>query len=102
MVNRFPRGSTATISYLTLYPAGSRVCLSGGDPGLAQPVCSLLGARDDIGQRILPGGVAAGTGDLEARDFQHRPGGTVHERGFYGAIDKRRDQSEYGWPGPDV
>jgi len=97
MVNRFPRGNTATISHSTVCPSHPWICLSHSDSGLVKLVCHFLGAFHDTGHRILFGGAAESTPDLEAGDFQHGPGAAVHERGFHGSSGKCGDQNKHEW-----
>jgi len=58
------------------------------DPRLVQPLCRLLGAFDDPGQRILSGGAAESAPDLEAGDFQHGPGLAIYEHRLHGTFGK--------------
>jgi hypothetical protein len=60
--------------------ASRRFRLSGGDPGLVQPVRAGMGSFHNAGYEFLFIGAGLGVETREARDFQLRPGGAIHQR----------------------
>ena len=82
-----------------LYPPAPRVYLPGGHPRLVQPLRSGLGGVHVDGECFLFGGAGMGLADGMPGNFQHGPGGTIHQRGFYWATGGERHHHQHGWTG---
>lgn len=79
-----------------LYPALAGFCVSGGDSGLVQPVCTVLEAFEQLGDGILHRGARSGFGTRESGYIQHRSGMSIHECGFYEPIAGALDPDQHG------
>jgi hypothetical protein len=80
-----------------VYPSATRVYLSGGDPGLVQPIRGGLGSVGVVGGRLLPGGPGVGAEDSVPGDLQFRSRGAVQQRGFHEAAGGAWDHHQHGW-----
>lgn len=83
-----------------VYPYETGVSVLGGRHGLVQSLRAGLGAFQLIGNDVLFGRSGTSTRQRAAGDLQHRPGGTVHQRGIHRAFGRCGDPDQHGWPGP--
>src|SRR6185312_7700692 len=80
-----------------LCAATSRFPVSGGDPGLVQPLCADVEVVEQPGRGVLRGGPGRSPGGGPAGDFQHGPGGAVYGASIHGTADVGRRGHQHGW-----
>jgi len=82
-----------------LYPDAERSPVSGSDYGLVQPIHFGVGTVEFVGDRFLSQRSGESTEQGATRDFQHRSGGAVYQRGFFGAVGGSWSTNKYGRTG---
>jgi len=85
-----------------LYPDATRICVSGGDHGLVQPLCSLMGIVRQPGHELLYHGIGMGHENRKARDLQFGSGIPVHQRIVHKLAVSRQNRHQHGWPRPGI
>src|SRR6266700_234607 len=85
-----------------VYPGTAGVFVFGSGDGLVESLRAGLGVEQQSGQCVLhPGlGESAGGGQPGPADFQHRPGGAIHQRAVFRGGGIGRGGGEHGWTGP--
>jgi hypothetical protein len=75
------------------------VCLSGGRHRLVQSYDFILGAFKQPRGSVLSRSIRRGYGMGQARDLQHRSGGSVYLKRIRSTCPLKGDQTEHGWEG---
>ena len=83
-----------------LHPASARVCVSGGNHGLVQPLCSVLGGVGYAGRELLPGSAGMGIENSAAGNLQFGSGLTIHKRTIHRVAAGPRYRDQHGWTRP--
>ncbi len=83
-----------------LHPDGARIHVFGGGDGLVQSLRNRVGIVQHTRNRFLPSRLKDCFGMWETKDFQHRPGQSIHQR----RVDKNtagcRRYNQHGWAWP--
>ena len=79
-----------------VYSDAPGISVLGGGDGLVQPLHAGVGTVEYSGGGLLCEHVGGSIGDGHAGDFQHRPGGTVHQRGVHGATGEGGSAGQHG------
>ena len=80
-----------------IYPTAARFCVSGGNHGLVQSLCPVLGGVPYAGRGLLPGGAGVGIENSAAGDFEFGPGLTIHKRTVHRIAAGPQRANQHGW-----
>lgn len=83
--------------HLHSFKAG--LCIPGGDYGLVQPLCPVVGSVDQSGIELLRDRAGLGIEESEAGHLQLRSRRTVHQPGIHESFIGSRDRDQHGWQG---